>query len=66
MSAVEAVAAGIDPISYLGNSLADSFVDGIIERVQVSRGDALRAGWCDGIASLIRSRGYATLMAAIE
>ncbi|CAK0808313.1 unnamed protein product [Prorocentrum cordatum] len=66
MSAVEAVAAGIDPISYLGNSLADSFVDGIIERVQVARGDALRVGWCDGIASLIRSRGYATLMAAIE
>eukprot|EP00959_Pyramimonas_sp_CCMP1952_P149822 3134683-Pyramimonas_sp.AAC.1 len=44
MPAEDAVAAGVDPICYLGNSLADSLVDGIIERVQVTRGDARRVG----------------------
>ncbi|CAK0808026.1 unnamed protein product [Prorocentrum cordatum] len=66
MSAKDAVDAGVDPIDYIGNVLADDFVDGIIERVQVARTQARTLGFAEGIAALVRSRGLATLQAAIE
>ncbi|CAK0885715.1 unnamed protein product, partial [Prorocentrum cordatum] len=66
ISAKDAVDAGVDPIDFIGNVLADDFVDGIIERVQVPRAQARTLGFAEGIAALVRSRGLATLQAAIE
>ena len=48
MTAAEAVSAGVDPVHYLGDALADQFVEHIVEDVQVPKAEARRVGWAEG------------------
>ncbi|CAK0907611.1 unnamed protein product [Prorocentrum cordatum] len=66
MSAQEALDAEVNPIDWLGNVLADDFVDGIAEAAQVPRAQARSVGFAEGAAGLVRDRAYLTPMASIE
>ncbi|CAK0791013.1 unnamed protein product [Prorocentrum cordatum] len=66
MSAQEALDAEVNPIDWLGNVLADDFVDGIANSVQVPRAQTRSVGFAEGVARLVRDRAYLTLMASIE